>query len=736
MNASASAVAAASSPKGRLREISGGLIAGVVALVYALSHAALLFPGELKALLPYGVGLCLVSATLGAFWLSWRSQFPFAIGGTDGNTTSILAAMAATVTTAGAAGGAKGTLDNVLLLLLCTTVLCAVLFLVLGVGRLGLAVRYIPYPVIGGFLASTGWLIATGALRVAGDMPSGMGPLDHALAILRDPRMAVTLVSGVGYFVLFRRWRDAAAVPLALLLSSLALLAILALAGLPPAQARQAGWLFDTSTAGRLWVGPWELLRGTALLDWRWVASQWMDMLAVAAVAIITILLGASSLEVMSRRDISLDQELRTHGWLNLAAAATGGYLSLVSVGRSAVLLESGARTRVAGTIAAAVCALAAAGAATTLLGWVPRAVLAGFLLYLGLAILWEWVVESRRRLSLADWSLVIVILATAATIGFTIAVLAGIIASCLNFALSYSRVGVVQHDLDGGGVHSSVLRPAAHRDVLVRHALDLRVLVLRGVIFFGTASSLLERVRAFLTQSRPGSGAQVLVLDFSHVASADSSAAMTFTKIAQLASERKIEVVMCGLNEATRSALGRAAGDLATLDQALDAAEERLLASHGEDPRGMRQPLHAWLPAALEGEHHWHVLQPLLRRREIAAGDVLMRQGDRSDETLYLIEAGRLAVTLDRQHHGRRLASLMAGNMVGEMALYASTNRSATVTAEMDSVVWALGREALENLHAIAPETAMKVHAFIVRTMAARVQQANATIAALQRGA
>eukprot|EP01035_Chromulina_nebulosa_P051991 gene51991-70854_t len=32
---------------------------------------------------------------LGAFWLSWRSQLPFAIGGPDGNTTSILAAMAA-----------------------------------------------------------------------------------------------------------------------------------------------------------------------------------------------------------------------------------------------------------------------------------------------------------------------------------------------------------------------------------------------------------------------------------------------------------------------------------------------------------------------------------------------------------------------------------------------------------------------------------------------------------------
>lgn len=728
----ASAIPLVPAPNFWLREVSGGLITGAVAVVYAMSYAALLFPGGLKQLLPYGIGLCLINATLGAFWLAWRSQLPFAIGGPDGNTTSILAAMAATLTTAGLAGAGKPALDHVLLLLVLTTLLCALLFLALGMGRLGLAVRYIPYPVIGGFLASTGWLIATGALRVAGDLPAGFEGIEQLHALARDPRLAATVALGLGYLLLFRRWRHAAVLPAVLVLSSLAVLGLLALAGLAPEQARQAGWLFDTSAPVR-WVGPWQLLQGAEAFDWRWVGAQWLDMVAVAAVAVITVLLGASGLEVMSRRDISLDQELRTHGWLNLLAASLGGYLSLVSVSRSSVLLESGARTRAAGMLAGGVCAITAAGAAL-LLGWVPRAVLGGFLLYLGLAILWEWVIESRQRLSLADWSLIVVILATTATIGFTVAVLAGIIASCLNFALSYSRVGVVQHDLDGSGIRSSVVRPAAHQELLARQSADIRVLVLRGVIFFGTASSLLERVRGFLA-TRTGA-VRVLVLDFTHVASADSSAVMTFTKISQLAAAGDAKVLLCGLNTATADALGRQAGAHATLDLALDAAEEILLASHGQDPRGTSQPLEAWLALALEGEQHRRVLQPLLQRRAVEAGQVLLRQGDRSDETLYLIESGRLAVTLHGQNEGQRLASLMAGNIVGEMALYASTNRSATVVAESDSVVWALQRDALETLHVTAPETAMRVHAFIMRTMAIRVQQANTTIAALQRGA
>ncbi|MEP6791551.1 MAG: SulP family inorganic anion transporter, partial [Ramlibacter sp.] len=515
-------------PNTWLHEVSGGIVAGVVSVLYAVSYAALLFPGPLSYLVPYGMGLCLASATFGAFWLAWRSQLPFAIGGPDGNTLSILAAMAATVGTSGAAASGAGLLQ-VLVLMALTTLLCATLFLALGVGRLGRAVRYIPYPVIGGFLASTGWLIATGGLRVGSDLAIGIDTLTALPRALRDPQLPATLALGLAYLVALRRWKHPFAMPALLLGSAVAVLALLAAAGISPQQARVDGWLFDHTDKVQ-WMAPWQWLRGPGAIDWAWVGGQWLDMLAVAAVAVITVLLGASGLEVMSRSDISLDKELRLHGWLNLATAALGGTLSLVSVSRSAVLMQSGARSRAAGMIAAAVCAVAAAGAAL-LLGWVPRPVLGGFLLYLGASILWEWVVQSRRRLGLADWTLVIVILATTITIGFAVAVVAGVIASCLNFALSYSRVGVVQHDLDGSSLRSAVLRPAAQRQFLAAHGKDIRVLVLRGVIFFGTASAVLEQVRGFLDPALAGTR-RVLVLDFSHVASADSSAGLTFTKI------------------------------------------------------------------------------------------------------------------------------------------------------------------------------------------------------------
>ena len=50
------------------------------------------------------------------------------------------------------------------------TVLCGIVFFVMGRFRLGGLVRFVPYPVVGGFLAGTGWLLfKAGAQRIHGD---------------------------------------------------------------------------------------------------------------------------------------------------------------------------------------------------------------------------------------------------------------------------------------------------------------------------------------------------------------------------------------------------------------------------------------------------------------------------------------------------------------------------------------------------------------------------------------
>jgi SulP family sulfate permease len=67
------------------------------------------------------------------------------------------------------------------------TALTALLLCGLGLARAGAAIRFVPYPVIGGFLGATGWLMVSGAVRVITDHPLGFATLEtliesHTLA--------------------------------------------------------------------------------------------------------------------------------------------------------------------------------------------------------------------------------------------------------------------------------------------------------------------------------------------------------------------------------------------------------------------------------------------------------------------------------------------------------------------------------------------------------------------------
>ena len=57
-------------------------------------------------------------------------------------------------------------LAPVMIVVALATALTGILLFCLGLARTGAAIRFIPYPVIGGFLSATGWLMVNGAVRV------------------------------------------------------------------------------------------------------------------------------------------------------------------------------------------------------------------------------------------------------------------------------------------------------------------------------------------------------------------------------------------------------------------------------------------------------------------------------------------------------------------------------------------------------------------------------------------
>src|SRR4029450_1705073 len=186
--------------QGGLAQLAAGLIIGGVEVVLAGAFAALVFTGatpsrlgrRIRPVLPAlvstgappsrlgdGIGLYLVAAALTLGFLAWRAGERGVVGSVQDAATAVLSILALSTATKAinimricqtASVGRCETPDVFLTVVAATLVVtlsCGVIFLVLGTFRLGNLVRFIPYPVVGGVLAGSGWLLFKGGIYIA-----------------------------------------------------------------------------------------------------------------------------------------------------------------------------------------------------------------------------------------------------------------------------------------------------------------------------------------------------------------------------------------------------------------------------------------------------------------------------------------------------------------------------------------------------------------------------------------
>ena len=710
-----------------LRNLVAGLVVSLVALSFYVSSATLLFQGALAAYLPGAIGGAFLGGAILSAMAAWRGSQPLAAAGPEPATVPVLAAMTAAVTAA-TSGPA---------LLPTAVATLAVAALAIGaawwaIGRLGAGnlVRYIPYPVIGGFLAAVGWLMFSGGLSVAAGQPLRWATLPALL----DADTAERLAAGLGIGALLwwggTRIRHVLFLPAMLVGLSGALHAWLALRGLGLDAARTQGWLmarFD-SALPHLPLAPAML----PAVDWGVVLAQSGLVLSAVIVSAIALLLSVGSLEVAFDAPGDVNADLRHLGLGNLAGALTGGLAGGVSISRSITNQAAGASGRASGWVQAAV-ALLALGWAGPVLALVPKPLLGGLLASIGIGMLKAWVLDSRARVSVAEHATVVAMVAVTALFGFLPAVCIGVLACCVDFAVASARLPPVRRMLPRSAWPGRVEHgPEAMRQLAAAGA-GLRIVELQGVLFFGSATRLVDELDAVLAApDRP----QWLLLDFQRVPRLDSSAAQTLLKLAKLAQRAGAQLHCSGLGPATQRVL-QAAGGLAPgvatrhadIDDAVRAWDTTVLQRAAAATTTVDDWLAQELGSAAAAQQvlaHFDTLQ-------LAAGDVLFAQGDAPD-ALYLLADGRLAAQVGPPGRQTTVRTLHAGSVVGEMGLFRDAVRSANVVADVPCRVLRLQRSGLQALEAAAPALALALHRLLIRQLAGRLEQASAQAVALSQ--
>jgi NTE family protein len=110
--------------------------------------------------------------------------------------------------------------------------------------------------------------------------------------------------------------------------------------------------------------------------------------------------------------------------------------------------------------------------------------------------------------------------------------------------------------------------------------------------------------------------------------------------------------------------------------------------------------------------------LQQHLQWVELAAGEVLMEQGDPGDSA-YLCVSGRLRVYVRGEDNTQRMVREMArGEVIGEMSLYTGEPRSATVVALRNSVLVKLDKQHFDELLALSPQVSITFTRQIIRRL------------------
>lgn len=759
-----------------LPAILTGLVLGVMIVTFSISLSTLVYGAHLPQHLDRAIGLALsgslavglMTALLGSRGaiVSHIQDAPAAVlASAISGMAAGLAVSSGLSSTAGA--GLQASLPafmTVAATVAVTTLLAGLVLLLVGVFRLGNLVRFLPYPVVGGFMAGTGWLLFAGGLSVLSGEALGSGFFEGLVAPGALPKILPGVVLAVVLLVLSRTVASFLVWPLVVLGGTGIFYLVAWLSSSTLEQWRSAGYL----------LGPFpeaNLLRGLApgdlvLVDWQLVIAQAPTILTIAGLTLMAVLLNSSAIELMEESSLDLNRELRATGIGNLLAGALGGQVGYQSASMTALNYRA-ARGARAPVIVSLLFLAATIVFGASLLEYVPTMLVGGLIACLGLDFLYDWLVSAWRRLTPGEYAVVAIILVVIAFSGFLAGVALGLVLTVGLFVVNYSRIDAVRLELAGADLRSRVRRDQEEEGVIAAAAAGVHVLQLQGYLFFGTTNRVVSRIRRRAAEQP----LRTVILDFRRVTGVDASASTALRRLlltsapASAADEgertepripaavggalepgRQPELYLAEVSPAVLAALRRRGleSDLAeratlfpSLDEALEAAEETSLRTAKAsavdltpEPDSCAQAIEAALGPTVDAEG----LEPYLSRLDLGKGERLIRQGDPPD-AIYFISSGRLSAWLESEGGQRtRLESMAAGSIVGEVAFYSGKPRSASVVADEAAVLYQLTRETLTRYESEQPQAALALSESLTRRMADRIRHLTATVDALRR--
>jgi SulP family sulfate permease len=699
-------------------DLLGGLAASTVLLPQAIAFGVtLLSPNGFSASQGAMAGL------LGAAIVCLVSGFSGATKGLISSPTGPVMVLLAGVMTAFVHSGITG---EALLTNLVAVVLFTGLFQILiGVSGGGKLIKYIPFPVISGFLTGSAILM----------LKSQIGP-----------------ISGSGYDAAWVDWRW---LPLVTVIVTFAAMQLI------PKMIRQlpgaiAGLLIGTlvfhllasmndATIPSLWlIGQLPGLETASLnfsssmleqLDWAIIMP---GAIALSILASLDTLMNSVIADVNTGSRHNARLELVSQGIGQMLTAVGGGMAVSGTTAATMVAIRSGGRrwAAVAAGLTLFILILFARDAGTLL----PISVLAGIILSVSLHMIdvdiLTWLKQPGTR-----QDAIIAILVTLVTVIYDLiaAVGLGVVIAIILFIRTQIRMNIVQRRSTRKQVRSVVTRSMEERELLEQQGDRIILYELRGNLFFATADNLLENLAGDLD------GPNYVILHLRRVFQIDLTATRYLHQIAMRLHRHGGQLLLCNVDaqinighkmdkameRVSPAQNGHEIIRFNGKDEALEYAENALLFDAGLKPTEFVE----YRPLAENDlcqdldEAEQADLQRVLQPRILDAGEILFSAGEPGDQ-LYLVLSGGIDIRLPTSNDRyKRLATCQPGTFLGELALLNPGPRVADAVANHRSEVLVLTREALDSLRVSHPDTEIHLLITLARIQVEHLRWSSAEI-------
>jgi len=729
---------ALSRPTSLPADVLAGAVNALTSLVAVLSLGIVATGALGSAAIPLGIQAALVAVIAGGLVYAFSGTTASPAAMPSSATTVIFAALAWQV------GGdpqldlssAQG-LVSLAAVLGSAVMLMGLLQIGFGMAGLGRLARFVPQPVLAGFMGGIVLLILFAQLRPLLGLPLTSALNDPAtLAQIQPLALLIGVVSAAAVWLLGPKWRAVPA-PLLGLAAGVGLYA--ALSSLLPG----AGFGTTVGALPQGWVMPdalLPLLDATTRALWQRHGDQVLLTAAVLAfIGSLESIFSAIAVDQRTGGKHDSRRELMALGAANMASGLCGGMPVSLALGRATQLIDSGAAGRRPVIVAALTFALMY-GVGGPLLALLPKAVLAGVMVTIAIALSDRWTRQLLRqwlggerspevRLSLA---VVAVVCAVTATGGFVAGLAAGVLLSMLIFMRSVNRSLLRERYSADQRPSRRIYRP--EQEAVLREArARVSVFELEGALFFGSATRLSSECETLPRDCR------CLVLDLRRVSTIDESGAVALQQLSNDLKQRGVALLLAGVVAGNRH--GQRLRDFGCFrnppaddpradwcqdaDRATEAAEALLLGDAGmtELPSGVplaQTDLLQGFDAAQCAQ-----VRAVLHQQHLGAGELLFREGDPGD-ALYLLTEGSISIVAAGPAERQRFVTFPPGMMFGETAMLDGSGRTAAAVADCPSVVHRLDKAAFESLSASDPKLGQRLALNMAIHLAERLRGAS----------